>query len=62
MAIFLIKDRDATHPDPVKEARGCYQRGDIVQAFEDTQPLQLPPAPPFVLVKTTGRSVGCRCV
>jgi hypothetical protein len=26
MAIFLIKDRDATHPDPVKDARGCYKR------------------------------------
>jgi hypothetical protein len=54
MAILLIKDRDATHADPVKDARGCYKRGDVVQVFEDDRVLQLPPAPPFVIVKITG--------
>lgn len=54
MAIFMIYDRNNTHPDPVKDLRGCYKRGYIVQVFEDDTPLVLPPAPPFVFVKVTG--------
>ena len=53
MAIFLIKDRDATHADPAKD-RLCYKRGDVVEVFEDTKPLVLPPQPPFVIVKIAG--------
>lgn len=54
MAIFLIKDRDATHPDIAKDLRGCYKRGDIVEVFKDDKPCVLPPAPPFWIVKVSG--------
>jgi len=54
MAIFLIKDRDATNPDPVKDQRGSYKRGNIVEVFEDDTPCVIPPAPPFMIVKVTG--------
>lgn len=30
MARFLVKAVSAAHVDPVKDARGCYKRGDIV--------------------------------
>lgn len=30
MAEILIKAVDATHPDPVKDKRGCYKKGDPV--------------------------------
>lgn len=30
MSEILIKARDAHHPDPVEDARGCYKRGDPV--------------------------------
>lgn len=30
MAELLIKAVDATHPDPVKDLRGCYKKGDVV--------------------------------
>ena len=58
MAIFLLMDRDHTHPDPVKDARGCYKKGMIVQVFEDTQPCVIPPAEPFYIVKVTGLSMA----
>lgn len=32
---LVIKAVDATHPDPVKDARGCYKRGDIVAVVRD---------------------------
>ena len=35
MAEFLIKAIDDTHSDPVKDKRGSYKRGDIVQVYED---------------------------
>ncbi len=54
MAIFLIRDRDATNPDSIKDQRGCYKRGYIVQVFEDDVKCVIPPAPPFVIVKVTG--------
>jgi hypothetical protein len=31
VAEILVKAVDATHPDPVKDAHGCYKRGDIVE-------------------------------
>lgn len=58
MAIFLLMDRDHTHPDPVKDARGSYKKGMIVQVFEDTQPCVIPPAEPFYIVKVTGLSMA----
>lgn len=30
MAELLIKAVNATHSDPLKDARGCYKRGDVV--------------------------------
>jgi hypothetical protein len=56
MAVLLVKDRDATHPDHVKDASGCYKRGDVVEVYDDDKPLQVPPAPPFVLVRIMGLS------
>ena len=35
MAEILIKARDATHPDPEVDRRGCYKRGDPVVVRED---------------------------
>lgn len=36
MPIFLVKATNASHGDPVKDLRGCYKRGDIVQAMDDS--------------------------
>ena len=56
MATFLIYDRDNTHVDPVKDLRGCYKLGDIVEVFDDDRqpPLAIPQPPPFWVVKITG--------
>lgn len=54
MALLLIYDKNNTHPDPIKDQRGSYKRGDIVQIFEDSTPCVLPPAPPFVIIKVSG--------
>lgn len=35
MAELLIKATNATHTDPVKDARGCYKRGDVVGVAPD---------------------------
>ena len=35
MAELLIKAINASHPDPVKDRRGCYKRGDIVVVMPD---------------------------
>lgn len=35
MAELLIKAQDNTHADPVKNERGCYKRGDIVDVRPD---------------------------
>jgi len=35
MAEFLIKASDNTHSDPIKDARGCYKKGDIVDVRPD---------------------------
>jgi len=57
MAEFLIMAVDKTHSDPIKDKRGCYKRGDIVQVYEDGE-CKEPPAPDskFVIVKITGLS------
>ena len=48
MATLLCKAIDATNPDPVKDARGCYKRGDVVLVRPDDHPWGrlevLPPA------------------
>ena len=54
MAIFLIRDSDRLHADPVKDARGCHKRGDIVAVFDDTETVVDRPAPPFLVVQVTG--------
>lgn len=55
MAEFLIKAISATHPDPLKDARGCYKRGDIVDVrpdgFKWGKEERLPK---FVIVKIPG--------
>lgn len=35
MAELLIKARDAEHPDPAKDRRGCFKRGDVVCVMPD---------------------------
>lgn len=57
MAILMLYDRDNTHPDPAKDARGCWKRGYIVQVFSDDQKLVIPPAEPFLFIKVTGAPV-----
>lgn len=57
MAILMVCDRDKTNADPVKDVRGCWKRGYIVQVFEDTQKLIIPPAEPFLFVKIPGAPV-----
>jgi hypothetical protein len=58
MALFLIYDRNNTHVDPVKEARGCYKLGDIVEVHDDSAhdgDIAINPImPPFYLVRITG--------
>lgn len=56
MADILIKAVDVTHSDPIKDARGCYKRGDVVEAFEDGKIQDPFPGSPFVLVRVTGLS------
>ena len=54
MAQLLIMAEDHTHPDPVKDQRGCYKRGMVVEVFEDTKVLTQPMPAPFVVVKISG--------
>lgn len=58
MALFLIYDRSNTHPDPTKDARGCYKLGDIVEVHDDSAHdgdiVTNPIMPPFYLVRITG--------
>lgn len=56
MCQLLVMGINKTHIDPLKDARGCYKRGDIVEVFEDGR-LQTPPfGSPFVLINITGVS------
>jgi hypothetical protein len=55
MCEFLVKAIDATHADPVKDLRGCYKRGDIVDVREDGFGWGLEEGPPkFFIVKVPG--------
>lgn len=58
MAELLVKAVDATHPDPAKDARGCYKRGDVVCVQPDGHEWgRLEGLPRFVVVKVPGVSV-----
>jgi hypothetical protein len=58
MALFLVYGKNNTHADPEKQARGCYQIGDIVEVLDDSKHdgdlVANPIAPPFYLVRITG--------
>lgn len=55
MAELLIKAVDATHPDPIKNERGCYKRGDIVDVRPDGWHWGTEEGlPKFVIVKVPG--------
>jgi len=58
MALLLVMAVSRTHADPVKDQRGCYKRGDIVEVLDDSKHdgdiVANPIAPPFVLVRITG--------
>ncbi|MCR4301934.1 MAG: hypothetical protein NUV51_10015 [Sulfuricaulis sp.] len=58
MALFLIYGKNNTHADPIKDARGCYKIGDIVEVLDDSKHdgdiIKNPIAPPFYLVRITG--------
>ena len=59
MAEFLIKAVNATNPDPTKDERGCYKRGDIVDVRPDGFAWGLEERlPRFVQVQVTGVSVA----
>jgi hypothetical protein len=51
--LALIKDRDATHVVPAKDAM-CYKRGDFVQLFPPGTEYVVPCAEPFYLIEVTG--------
>lgn len=58
MALFLIMAENHTHADLLKEARGCYKRGDIVEVLDDSKHdgdlVKNPIMPPWILVRITG--------
>jgi len=58
MALFLIYGKNNANSDPLKEARGCYKIGDIVEVLDDSKHdgdlVANPVAPPFYLVRITG--------
>lgn len=62
MALLVLIDRDATHSDPVKSARGCYKRGDIVAVHEDSAHdgdlVKNPVVAPWYLIRVTGVSAA----
>lgn len=57
MAELLIKKIDAVHKDIVKDRRGCYKRGDIVQVYKDGECKESPsPNSKMYIVKVSGMS------
>ena len=56
MALLLVMGRDNANPDPVKDRRGCYKLGDVVQVFEDGTPRVTKPAGPFYIIEISGLS------
>jgi hypothetical protein len=47
----LIKAQNATNVDPIKDARGCYKRGDIVAVGPDNSNWGACQFPAFVVLK-----------
>ena len=59
MAEILVKAMDATHSDPVKDLRGCYKRGNIVDVRKDGFEWGKEEGlPKFVKVKIPGLAVS----
>ena len=54
--LLLIKDRDAVHTIPAKDAM-CYKRGDIVQVFDVGTSYVVPCAEPFYLIEVTNANL-----
>lgn len=55
MAEILIKAIDNTHPDPIKNLRGCYKAGDPVAVFDDGHAWGKEEGPPkFFILKLPG--------
>jgi hypothetical protein len=56
--LLLVKDSDATNPDPVKDQRGCYKRGDVVEVLtpnkHDGNLVANPIAAPWWLLRVVG--------
>lgn len=49
---ILVKAEDHTHPDPVKDRRGAYKKGDVVVVKPDGHPWGTKEGPPrFVIVR-----------
>lgn len=58
MAEILVKAVDAVHPDPAKDARGCYKRGDPVCVMPDGHPWgRAETLPTFWVVRVPGATV-----
>jgi hypothetical protein len=57
MATLLIYARNNVHADPVKDARGCYKLGDIVEVLDDSKYdgdlVRNPIAPEWYIVRIT---------
>jgi hypothetical protein len=55
MCEIIVKAIDATHPDPVKDQRGCYKRGYPVAVYPDgTKWGKEERLPKFVIIKFPG--------
>jgi hypothetical protein len=58
MALFLVYGKNNVHSDPIKDARGSYKIGDIVEVLDDSKHdgdlIANPIAEPFYLVRITG--------
>ena len=57
MALFLVYSKNNVHPDPIKDARGSYKRGDIVEVLDDSKHdgdlVKNPIMSPWILVRIT---------
>ena len=58
MALLLVYGRNNTHTDSVKDRRGCYKLGDIVQVLDedahDGNVVANPVAFPHILIRVSG--------
>ena len=62
MALLLVYGRNNSHADSVKDRRGCYKLGDIVQVLDedahDGDIVANPIAAPMLLIRVSGISSG----